>query len=79
MAFQLRATEVDVSQGMLDLAERMDEVAAMIRRGEIRAASMCYVETGPDMSVSSDWASMTGRITMVGGLHRLMQAISNSD
>ena len=74
----LKPAATEVSQGMLDLADRMEEVAKRIRLGEIRSCSMCYVEAGPEMFVSSDWAAMSGRITMVGGLHRLMQVLSDA-
>lgn len=78
MAVTLKAAGVEVSEGMLGLADQMVEVAQMIREGKVRAGSICYVESGPDMMVSSDWASMTGRITMVGGLHRLMDDVSRA-
>lgn len=78
MIAKLEHAQIEISQGMRDFADRMDEVSAMIRRGEIRAASMCYVESGPDMMVSREWSSMTGRITMIGGLHQLMDDISRS-
>ena len=72
----LKAAGIEVSEGMLGLADRFEEIAQMIRDGKIRAGSMCYVESGPEMTVSSDWASMSGRITMVGGLHGLITDVS---
>lgn len=76
MVTALAVPGVEVSQGMLDLADQMELVAQMIRDGKVRAGSMCYVESGPDMYITSDWASMTGRSTMVGGLFRLMTDVS---
>lgn len=78
MVTALKTVGVEVSEGMLGLADQMEEVARMIRDGKVRSGAICYVESGPDMMVSSDWASMTGRITMVGGLHRLMDDVSRS-
>lgn len=78
MAIAIKAIDIEVSEGMLGLADQMEAVAKMIREGKVRAGSICYVESGPDMMVSSDWASMTGRITMVGGLHRLMDDVSRA-
>lgn len=76
MVTALAVPGVEVSQGMLDLADQMELVAQMIRDGKVRAGSMCYVESGPDMYITSDRASMTGRSTMVGGLFRLMTDVS---
>lgn len=78
MIAKLEAQKTEVSAGMMDLADRMEEVARRIRDGEIRAGSICYVESGPDMYVSSDWASITGRITLVGGLYRLISCVSDA-
>jgi hypothetical protein len=75
---KLEAIKPEVSEGMIELADRIEEVAKRIRSGEIRAAAICYVESGPEMYVSSDWASMSGRITMVGGLFRLLTLVSDA-
>lgn len=63
---------------MLDLAYQMENTARMIREGKVRAGCMVYVESGPDMYVTSDWAAMTGKLTMVGGLMRLVGDLSSS-
>ena len=78
MIAKLEAQKTEVSEGMMDLADQMEDVARRIRSGEIRAGAICYVESGPDMYVSSDWASMTGRITLVGGLYRLISCVSDA-
>ena len=73
---QLKPTQVQVSEGMLGLADTMEQLAKDIREGRVRAASCCWVECGPDMNVNSNWCSMTGRITMLGGLKLLADNIS---
>lgn len=78
MTIQLEVATVEVSQGMLDLADQMESVARMIREGKVRAGCMVYVESGSDMYVSSDWASMSGKLSMVGGLMRLVGDVSSS-
>lgn len=78
MIAKIEAKKTEVSTGMMDLADKMEEVARRIRAGDIRAGSICYVESGPEMYVSSDWSSMTGRITMVGGLYQLINSVSEA-
>lgn len=51
---------VEVSQGMLDLADRLEEAAKLIREGKVRSGALVYVEYGPDMNVTSDWCSSLG-------------------
>lgn len=76
MVTPLKTPQVEVSEGMLGLADQLDELAQEIRAGKVRAASCCWVECGPDMNVNSHWASMTGRITLSGGLYRLLNDVS---
>lgn len=78
MVSVLAVPDVEVSQGMLDLADQMENAARMIREGKVRAGCMVYVESGPDMYVTSDWASMSGKLSMVGGLMRLVGDVSSA-
>jgi hypothetical protein len=56
----------------------MENTARMIREGKVRACCMVYVESGPDMYVTSDWAAMSGKLTMIGGLMRLVGDVSSA-
>lgn len=66
---------VEVSQGMLDLADRLEEAAKLIREGKVRSGALVYVEYGPDMNVTSDWCSSSGGLTLAGGLGRVIHDI----
>lgn len=73
---RLEVPQVEVSEVLLELAGELKALAAAIEAGQVRAAAFCYVESGPDMNVNSQWASQSGRITLTGGLHRLLQSVS---
>jgi hypothetical protein len=77
MITELKLPPVEVSDAMLELAASLEQVASMIRAGEIRGAAICYVQTGPDMFVTRDWALMSGQHTMLGGLYKMMNEISS--
>lgn len=76
MITPLKVPQVEVSEGMLGLADELERLAKDIREGKVRAAAVSWVESGHDMNVSSNWASMTGRITLSGGLYRLLNDVS---
>lgn len=76
--FKLAVQPVEVSEGMLSVAAYLRETADSIESGKVRAVGMCLVESGPDMDVTRTWASMSGRITLTGGLFQLMQEVAKA-
>lgn len=76
MITPLTVPQVEVSDGMISLAITLEQLARDIRDGKVRAAAVSWVESGHDMNVNSNWASMTGRITLSGGLYRLLNDVS---
>lgn len=74
----LAVPAVEVSEQMRNLAAELRQIAADIEQGKVRSAAICHVEAGPDMFVTSSWASMSGRITLTGGLFKLLQVVGES-
>ena len=75
---KLAVPAVEVSEQMRSLAAELRQIADDIDQGKIRGAAVCHVEAGPDMFVTSSFATMSGRITLTGGLYRLLQVVGES-
>lgn len=75
---RLEVPAVEVSEGMLVAAKDLRALADAIEGGKVRAVGFCYVEAGPDMYVTRQWASMSGQTTLTGGLYRLLQEVGTS-
>ncbi|MWV17554.1 hypothetical protein F3I16_16045 [Pseudomonas sp. L-22-4S-12] len=73
---RLEVPAVEVSEGMLVAAKDLRALADAIDAGKVRAVGFCYVEAGPDMYVTRQWASMSGQTTLAGGLYRLLQTVA---
>jgi hypothetical protein len=78
MVTKLTLPPVEVTEGMLDLATELDQLAEDIRSGRVRGCAVAWVESGPDMNVSSNWCIMSGKATLTGGLYRLLNAVSSA-
>lgn len=78
MVTPLKVPQVEVSEGMLGLAKDLEQLAQDIRDGKVRCAAISWVESGPDMNVNSEWAAMSGKATLSGGLYRLLNAVSSA-
>lgn len=73
---RLEVPPVEVSEGMSVAAKDLRALADAIDAGRVRAVGFCYVEAGPDMYVTRQWASMSGQTTLAGGLYRLLQTVA---
>jgi hypothetical protein len=78
MVAKLIVPQVEVTEGMLNLAIELDQLAEEIRAGRVRGCAVAWVESGPDMNVSSNWWTMSGKATLTGGLYRLLNAVSSA-
>jgi hypothetical protein len=78
MVTPLVIPQVEVSEGMLGVAENLEQIARDIREGKVRAVAVSWVESGPEMNVGSNWCTMSGKATLTGGLYRLLNAVSST-